>query len=120
MAATAAANIRNYSIHTARLPDGRDYLFSYFEYVGEDFEADSRKMAADPETQRWWALCKPLLEPVADLAPGAGLESAATMLASRLLETDAPCASGDFVLLATPRSLVENQADTSRRLRNST
>jgi L-rhamnose mutarotase len=63
-------SIRNYSIHATRLPDGRDYLFSYFEYVGSDFAADMRKMAADEETQRWWAVCKQLLEPVADLAPG--------------------------------------------------
>ena len=30
------------------------YLFAYFEYVGEDLEADMAKMADDPETQRWW------------------------------------------------------------------
>jgi len=63
-------NIRNYSIHSVRLPDGHDYLFSYFEYVGEDFEADMRIMADDGDTQRWWAVCKPLLQPVAMLAPG--------------------------------------------------
>jgi L-rhamnose mutarotase len=64
------SNIQNYSIFTARLPDGHHYLFSYFEYVGDDFEADMAKMAADEETRRWWAVCKPLLEPVAPLPPG--------------------------------------------------
>jgi len=63
-------NIRNYSIHAKRLPDGQDYLFSYFEYVGDDFAADMEKMAADPETQRWWAACKPCLAPVEELPPG--------------------------------------------------
>lgn len=63
-------HIRNYSIFTARLPDGHDYLFSYFEYTGGDFEADMAQMVADPETQRWWAVCKPLLRPVAELPPG--------------------------------------------------
>lgn len=63
-------NIRNYSIHHARLPDGHDYLFSYFEYVGDDFDTDMRHMADDEETQRWWAVCKPLLKPVAELPPG--------------------------------------------------
>ena len=63
-------NIRNYSIHTIRLPDGHDYLYSYFEYVGDDFDADMQQMAADEETQRWWAECKPLLQPVAELPPG--------------------------------------------------
>lgn len=52
-------NIRNYSIYHK---DG--YLFSYFEYVGSDYEADMAKMAADPKTQEWWALMKPLQEPL--------------------------------------------------------
>ncbi|MBU4270642.1 MAG: L-rhamnose mutarotase [Planctomycetes bacterium] len=46
-------NIRNYSIHETEL-DGKLYLFSYFEYVGDDFKADMAKMAADPKTQEWW------------------------------------------------------------------
>lgn len=54
-----ACHIRNYSIFYR---DG--YLFSYFEYTGDDFEADMAEMAADPTTQRWWALCKPCQEPV--------------------------------------------------------
>lgn len=52
-------NITNYSIF---LRDG--YLFSYFEYVGEDFEADMAKMAADPKTQEWWDLCMPCQQPL--------------------------------------------------------
>ncbi len=70
-------NIRNYSIYLRRMPDGKHYLFSYFEYTGQDFEADMVKMAADPATQRWWAVCKPLQEPFSDLDPGqwwAGME----------------------------------------------
>ena len=52
-------NIRNYSIFL------RDhYLFSYFEYIGDDYEADMAKMAADPVTQDWWAVCKPCQQPV--------------------------------------------------------
>ena len=46
-------NIRNYSIYEAEL-DGKLYLFSYFEYVGDDFKADMARMAADPKTQEWW------------------------------------------------------------------
>jgi L-rhamnose mutarotase len=49
-------NIRNYSIYHK---DG--YLFSYFEYIGEDFEADMAKMAADPTTQKWWDVCGGLI-----------------------------------------------------------
>ena len=32
-------NIQNYSIYLTQFPDGKYYLFSYFEYVGDDFEA---------------------------------------------------------------------------------
>jgi L-rhamnose mutarotase len=58
-------NIRNYSIYHK---DG--YLFSYFEYYGGDFGADMAKMAADPVTQEWWAVCKPCQEPLPTRAPG--------------------------------------------------
>jgi L-rhamnose mutarotase len=70
-------HLQNYSIYLRKLPDGKHYLFSYFEYAGDDFAGDMAKMAADPETQRWWAVCKPCQEPLADRAPDewwAGLE----------------------------------------------
>ncbi len=63
-------HIQNYSIFLTKLPDGQHYLFSYFEYTGDDFEADMAHMAADAETQRWWAECKPCLEAVEELPPG--------------------------------------------------
>jgi len=63
-------NIQNYSIYVRKLPGGTDYLFSYFEYVGNDFDSDMAKMAADPTTQKWWDVCKPLLEPLPDRAKG--------------------------------------------------
>ncbi|TVR31699.1 MAG: L-rhamnose mutarotase [Spirochaetaceae bacterium] len=52
-------NIRNYSIFHK---DG--LLFAYFEYHGNDFAADGARMAADPKTQQWWALMKPMQEPL--------------------------------------------------------
>jgi L-rhamnose mutarotase len=63
-------NIRNYSIYFRKLPDGAHYLFSYFEYIGDDFAADMAKMGSDPETQRWWDACKPCQQPLPDRAPG--------------------------------------------------
>lgn len=62
--------IRNYSIYLRRLPDGNHYLFSYFEYVGDDFAADMAKMAADPRTQQWWKVCMPCQTPLPDRAEG--------------------------------------------------
>ncbi|MCY2952342.1 MAG: L-rhamnose mutarotase [Planctomycetota bacterium] len=70
-------NIRNYSIYLRRLEDEQCYLFSYFEYVGSDFEADMKKMAADPTTQEWWAVCGPCQKPLSDRKDGewwAGME----------------------------------------------
>ena len=58
-------NIRNYSIY---FKDG--LLFSYFEYHGSDFQRDSEKMAAHPRTQDWWAVMKPMQEPLATRKEG--------------------------------------------------
>ena len=41
-------------------------MFAYYEYVGEDFDADMAKVAADPATQKWWDLVKPLMQPLED------------------------------------------------------
>ena len=54
----AGCGIRNYSIF---LRNG--VLFAYFEYHGTDYDADMRKMAADPETQRWWSIMDPMQSP---------------------------------------------------------
>lgn len=63
-------NIQNYSIYLQKLPDGKHYLFSYFEYVGDNFDADMATMAKDPTTQKWWDVCKPCQEPFTDRAEG--------------------------------------------------
>lgn len=52
-------NIANYSIFRK---DG--FLFSYFEYIGEDYKSDMAKMEADPTTQKWWDICMPMQEPI--------------------------------------------------------
>lgn len=57
--AITKSHITNYSIY---LKD--DLLFSYYEYVGTDYEADMKEMAADPVVQKWWNVCVPLLEPL--------------------------------------------------------
>lgn len=58
-------NIRNYSIFHK---DG--LLFAYFEYIGDDFDADMAKMAADPETQKWWDVMMPMQTPLETRAKG--------------------------------------------------
>lgn len=54
-----ACNIRNYSIYYKD-----NTLFSYYEYIGDDYEVDMRKMAADPMTQKWWELTNPCQQPL--------------------------------------------------------
>ena len=61
LAMIAACNIRNYSIF---LREPENLLFSFFEYHGTDYEADMAKMAADPKTQEWWAVCMPCQAPL--------------------------------------------------------
>lgn len=58
-------HLENYSIY---YKDG--YLFSYYEYTGTDYAADMAKMAADPETQRWWTFCEPCQVPLETRKPG--------------------------------------------------
>jgi len=57
-------NIRNYSIYLREIEKGQYLLFSYFEYTGDDFAADMARMAADPETRRWWAETDPCQTPI--------------------------------------------------------
>ncbi len=61
LAKIADCNIHNYSIY---LKEPENLLFAYFEYHGDDFAADSAKMAADPVTQDWWKVCMPMQEPL--------------------------------------------------------
>lgn len=57
--------IRNYSIYHK---DG--YLFAYFEYHGKNYDADMARMAEDPKTQEWWAIMKPMQDPLPTRAAG--------------------------------------------------
>lgn len=61
LARISACNIRNYSIF---LKEPENLLFSFFEYHGTDYAADMAKMAADPKTQEWWAVCMPCQAPL--------------------------------------------------------
>ena len=52
-------NIRNYSIF---LKDTQ--LFAYFEYIGEEYDADMEKLNAHPKTQEWEKIQSSLAEPI--------------------------------------------------------
>ena len=57
----SACNIQNYSIF---LREPENLMFAYFEYHGSDYAGDMAKMAADPKTQEWWAICMPAQAPL--------------------------------------------------------
>ena len=65
LARLAASHVHNYSIYRFGA-----LLFSYFEYTGDDYEADMAAIAADEATKRWWAVQEPLQRPLESRAPG--------------------------------------------------
>ena len=46
--------IRNFTIFVLG-----DVIVGYYEYAGEDYEADQARMAEDPKTQEWWSYTAP-------------------------------------------------------------
>lgn len=65
LAALKRARIGNYSIF---LRDG--LLFSYLEYTGDDYAADTAAIAADPVTREWWAHTDPCQQPLDSAGDG--------------------------------------------------
>lgn len=57
-----ASRISNYSIF---LREPENLLFAYYEYAGDDHDADMAAMARDPTTQKWWDVCMPMQAPLA-------------------------------------------------------
>ncbi|MGB2908096.1 MAG: L-rhamnose mutarotase [Candidatus Aminicenantaceae bacterium] len=59
------SNIRNYSIF---LREGM--LFSYYKYIGSDYQSDMQKIADDPVTRDWWKLTDPMQSPLESRGQG--------------------------------------------------
>ena len=58
-------NIHNFSIFARRLDDGREHLFGYYEYWGQDFERDMAQLDECQRNQEWISLTAACQEPVA-------------------------------------------------------
>jgi L-rhamnose mutarotase len=58
------ANMRNFSIFLHQLDDGNWYEFGYYEYHGEDFEADMAKLAKEDRNIEWLKICDPMQIPL--------------------------------------------------------
>jgi L-rhamnose mutarotase len=57
-------NMRNFSIFLQKLDDGNYYEFGYYEYVGNDFEGDMERLAAEPRNIEWLKVCDPMQVPL--------------------------------------------------------
>ena len=58
------ANMRNFSIFLQQLDDGNWYEFGYYEYTGDDFEADMAKLDKHPRNIEWLKVCDPMQVPL--------------------------------------------------------
>lgn len=45
-------------------------LIATFKYVGDDWDRDMERIAADPETKRWWAFTDKMQSPLIEGAKG--------------------------------------------------
>ncbi|GBG24065.1 Hypothetical Protein FCC1311_002832 [Hondaea fermentalgiana] len=54
-------NMRNFSVF---LHKPSYQLFSYYEYIGSDYEGDMARIARDPVVKSWWSFCEPCQEPL--------------------------------------------------------
>lgn len=57
------ANIENFSIFIKQFDDGKYYLFAYYEYTGDDYHADMKKLAEKERNIRWLETCDPMQVP---------------------------------------------------------
>ncbi|KAL1757801.1 rhamnose mutarotase [Schizophyllum commune] len=69
LAALERAHIVDYSInYYAPL----QLLIATMKYTGSDYEGDMKKVAEDPETQKWWAVTDGMQESFNEGATGSG------------------------------------------------
>ena len=57
-------NLRNFSIFMTQVEDGNYYEFGYYEYWGDDFEADMKLLEAEPRNKAWLEMCDPMQIPL--------------------------------------------------------
>jgi len=56
-------HMHNFSIFLHKI-GGRYYEFGYYEYTGDEFEADMAKLDAEPRNKEWLAICDPMQIPL--------------------------------------------------------
>lgn len=58
------ANMHNFSIFMHKMDDGNTYLFGYYEYTGDDFDADMRWLADQPRNKQWLVVTDAMQQPL--------------------------------------------------------
>ena len=61
----SAAHMENFSIFIHQFDDDKYYLFGYYEYTGNDFEADMAVLAKKDRNIEWLKVCDPMQIPFA-------------------------------------------------------
>jgi L-rhamnose mutarotase len=56
-------NMRKFSIFITQLDDGNYYEFGYYEYTGNNYEADMAALGAEPRNKEWLKTCNPMQIP---------------------------------------------------------
>ncbi|KAF2259682.1 rhamnose mutarotase [Lojkania enalia] len=62
------SNVCDYSIYLSMIP--RPILFASFKYVGNSFDEDMARMAANPKVQEWWRMTDGMQESPVENAVG--------------------------------------------------
>ena len=58
-----AAHMENFSIFIKQFDNGKWYLFGYYEYTGDNFEADMAKLSKEQRNIDWLKVCDPIQTP---------------------------------------------------------
>jgi len=56
-------NMHNFSIFLTEI-DGKWYEFGYYEYTGDNFDADMAKLDQEPRNTKWLDICDPMQIPL--------------------------------------------------------
>jgi L-rhamnose mutarotase len=57
------AHMENFSIFIHQFDDGKYYLFGYYEYTGDDYQADMAALAKKERNIEWLKVCDPMQIP---------------------------------------------------------
>jgi L-rhamnose mutarotase len=70
----AKYHLHNFSIFLHQVA-GKWLEFGYYEYDGDDFDADMEKLAAEPRNLQWLELCNPMQRPLEGASGWAVMEA---------------------------------------------